>query len=651
MRQNNVYDSNYLATKTVRPVAAGGTGVSSLDALVNNLGGVTKEALNRPGGLAVAGKNGLLDPSTIPSNLVVGTTVALRTTLTAGVQAQLEITNYDMGSTYRIDIQPNCPMYRSGNSIYFTPPTDGVYKLTINGKETYYTVGAQKPIKPYIVYPTASQTGLSDQLILVSGGYASMAGVPFGKAQWQISASGTFATVFKDSGEIFNYSEWLAQGLAANTTYYARFRVWDKSGSVSDWSDTVSFQTAADFIPDTNIGTYSSTGLNAFGRRFVMSPNESAVVVYDPLYKAPGNTAVGFDGSLTVFNTKSTIKTSEILFKRDNFPVEVDDCSMAISDDGKVFALAVKSFDRGSDKNNVHIFSLEDGVLYHVQTLTNFDETTNAAANYKLSIRLSKDGKYLAVGSPGSVVGGLVTGAVMIYYRSQGQYVRQSVLTRTSAAADDRIGTAVAMSAEGDRVLYSRSPSSGSNQLIFTSTRSNTTWAAPSTAITKTTTLADKFGAHIEMSADGLFAAVASPGATVSAMADRGSVHVYNFNNSAWVSAIAGGADLSPTNLLAGDKFGSHIRMSRDGKYLAAGVENMTRSGQVKAGGVFLWAVTTTTTAAALRELTPSVPAANLKFGACTALNQTGSSLLVGECVYNDANVLTSGPGRINRFR
>lgn len=651
MRQNNAYDPNYRATSTVRQIAEGGTGASSLDGVVGSLGGVSKEVLGRPGGLAVVGKNGLIDPANIPNTLVVGTTVALRTALTAGVQAQVEITNYDMAATYRIDIQPNCPMYRSGNSIYFTPPSNGVYKLTVNGKETYYTVGAQKPNKPSIIYPTASQTGLSDQVVMVSAGYSSVAGVPFGKARWQISASGTFASIFKDSGDLTQAADWLAQGLAANTTYYVRMNVTDKSGAVSDWSDTVSFQTAADFIADTNIGTYASTGRNAFGRKFVMAPNESAIVVYDPLYKNPLNTSAGFDGSLTVFNTKSTLKFSEILFKRNNYPVEVDDCSIAISDDGKVFAIATRSFEKDSDKNNVHIYSLEDGILYHIQTLTNFDEVAGAAANHKLTIRLSKDGKYLAVGSTGTVVGGLTTGAVLIYFRDQGQYTRQTVLTRTSAAAGDRIGTSVAMSAEGDRVLYSRSPASGTNQNIYTATRANTTWSAVTNAITKASAaLADKFGAHIEMSADGLYAAVSSPGATVSAMAERGSVGVYVFTT-AWASAVAGGAELSPTNLLAADKFGSHMRMSRAGNYLVVGCENMTRSGQAKAGGAFMWALSASTPVAALREFTPASPAANLKFGACVALNQTGSSLLIGDCVFDDTNVSLAGPGKINRFR
>ncbi len=651
MRQNNAYDANYKATQVVQAILNGGTGASSLDGVVGNLGGVSKEALNRPGGLAVVGKNGRIDLANIPSNLVVGPTLCLRTALTAATQAQVEITNFDMATKYNLDIQPNCPMFMSGNSIYFTPPANGVYKLTVNGKETYYTVGAQKPLTPSIIYPTASLTGLSDQIVMVSAGYISQAGVPFGKAQWQISASATFATVFKDSGDVFTPADWLVQGLAANTVYYARLRQYDKSGAVSDWSATVSFQTAADFIADTNIGTYASTGRNAFGRRFVMAPNESAIVVYDPLYKNPLTTAAGYDGSLTVFNTKSTLKFSEILFKRDNFPVEVDDCSIAISDDGKVVALATKSFEKGSDKNNVHIYSLEDGILYHVQTLTNFDEVAGAATNHKLTVRLSKDGKYLAVGSTGTVVGGLTTGAVLIFFRNQGQYARQTVLTRTSAADGDRIGTAVAMSSEGDRVLYSRNPATGTNQNIYTSTRANTTWSAVTNGITKAgAVLADKFGAHIEMSGDGLYAAVSSPGATVSGMLERGSVGIYLFGSS-WASAVVGGVDVSPTTLLASDKFGSHIRMSRNGGYLIVGVENMTRSGNAKAGGVFMWALSSATPVAALRELTPTTPVANLKFGACVALNQTGSALLVGECVYNDVSIPNSGPGKINRFR
>lgn len=651
MRQVHVHDDNYTPTQTVRSIATGGTGATSLADAIGDLGGVSKEVLNQPGGLAVAGQNGLVDPANIPDSMVVGTTLALRTALTAGSQAQLEITNYDMAATYRLDIQPNCPIFRSGNSIFFTPPANGVYTIQVNSKKFYYTVGTQKPTKPAIAYPTAAQSGLSDQILMVGTVYADVGGVPFQKARWQISASATFATILKDSGSIYRPAEWLVQGLPANTTLYARLAYTNKAGIDSDWSDTVSFQTAADFIADTNVGAYASTGFNSFGRRFVVAPNESATIVYNALYKHPKNTSLGYDGSLSVYRGNATIKTSEILFQRSNFPVDIDDCSMAISDDGKIFALATRSFERGSDKNQVIVYSVEDGVLHQLQILTNFDEATNAAANHKLSVRLSADGSYLAVGSPGTVVGGLTTGAVVIFFRTQGQYARQAVITRPSAADGDKIGTAVAITGDGSKVLYSRNPATGTNQIIFSSTRTGTAWAAAVNAIVVTAALVDKFGAHIEMNAAGTYAAIASPEATVSAMATRGRVQIFNFNGTAWVDAVTGGAGVSPTNLLAGDKFGSSMRMSRNGAYLAVGAENMTRSGNAKAGGAFLWALSTTIAAAALREFTPPTPAANLKFGSCLAMNETGSGLFIGECVYNDANVTTSGPGKIQRYR
>lgn len=215
----------------------------------------------------------------------------------------------------------------------------------------------------------------------------------------------------------------------------------------------------------------------------------------------------------------------------------------------------------------------------------------STGGQFGYALALSTDGSTLAVGAP-SEAGD--TGAAYIFTRPAGAWVQQARLTASNAEADDRFGTAMALSADGSTFAVGAAfEDSGATTVngdqadnsaltagaAYVFTRAGTAWSQQAYLKAPNAGADDWFGRAIALSADGNTLAVGAPyddsaGAGLGAdpanngSARSGAVHVFNRAAGLWTHA----AYLKPTNPLTDGNVGFHgVSMSADGTSLAVG--------------------------------------------------------------------------------
>lgn len=287
---------------------------------------------------------------------------------------------------------------------------------------------------------------------------------------------------------------------------------------------------------------------------------------------------------------------------------------------------------------------------------------------YPWSVALSADGSTLAVGVPGDASGSTQidgpsddwsasdSGAVFVFTRVGGEWVRQAYLKASNADTGDRFGAAIALSADGGTLAVGAVHESGRVEgvhvgaaidnsaesagavYVFSRLRSGE-WAQQAYVKASSVASQDWFGKAVALSADGNTLAVGVPGDDAPAgsgcQLTAGSVHVYERYGMGWGQQ----AIVTRTDEFCAP-FGERVALSGDGLRLVVGVpwETTQVSG---AGGeptgsyanlsgaayVFLrsgseWALEA--------YLKASNADARDEFGASVALSADGATLAVG---------------------
>jgi hypothetical protein len=368
--------------------------------------------------------------------------------------------------------------------------------------------------------------------------------------------------------------------------------------------------------------------------------------------------------------------------------------SIALSADGSTLAVGANSEDStatgvgGNQANNssphagaVYVFT-RNGTTWHQQAYVKASNT-DYGDSFGTSIALSVDGSTLAVGAPGESstatgIGGNQAdnsapgaGAVYVFTRSDTTWSQESYIKASNTGEADSFGFSVALSANGS-VLAVGAPGDdsaatgvGGNQAddsapdagaVYVFTRSEKTWNQQAYIKASNTGLADSFGYHVALSADGSIFAVGAPGedsATTgiggnqadNSAAGAGAVYVFTRNDTTWSQQ----AYVKASNPQAGDLFGCSIALSDDGSTLAAGAYhessaatgiggNQADDSVSRAGAVYVFTQNHTTwdQQAYIKASNTGV---NDAFGASITLSSNGSTLAVG--AYWEASAAT----------
>jgi hypothetical protein len=262
--------------------------------------------------------------------------------------------------------------------------------------------------------------------------------------------------------------------------------------------------------------------------------------------------------------------------------------------------------------------------------------------NLGWSVALSADGSTLVAGAPFNAAGGLYRGAVYVYTKPAGGWASSSApaatLTAASGGNSDRLGSAVALSADGSILvvgaLYNAAGGTARGA-AYVYTKPAGGWASTS-APSATLTAAgggdnDNLGRVVALSADGSMLVAGAPGNAAGGTA-RGAAYVYTKPAGGWTSSSAPAATLTAAGGGDGDNLGRSVMMSADGSTLVAGAPFNAAGGTARgaayvytkpAGG---WASSNAPAA----TLTAASGANSDNLGWSLALSADGSTLVAG---------------------
>ncbi len=301
---------------------------------------------------------------------------------------------------------------------------------------------------------------------------------------------------------------------------------------------------------------------------------------------------------------------------------------------------------------------------------------TDTSDAFGTVVALSSDGNTMAIGAPNessSDVGingiqsdnsAAASGAVYLFVRSGGNWTQQAYLKASNAEANDKFGTSLALSSDGNTLAVgapgedSTATGVGGNQsntgygtdsgAAYVFTRTGTSWAQQAYVKASNTDPNDAFGTSVALSGDGNLLAVGAPLESSAATGINGSQT--QDPNSLWVGAVylfgrsgttwAQQVYVKASNSHGGDKFGTAVALSADGSTLAVGApaESCTSSGinsnqnardyGWEYGAAYVFAKTGNTWAQQA-YVKPSNMGSGDNFGNSMALSADGSTLAV----------------------
>ena len=335
-RVNNPFPSLPVVTGTI-PVSRGGTGASTIDEAIVNLGGIKLSAIGAPGTPAKLGPGAAIPSGTPVVGGTGGTTIEGPIWLYAGVPANYTITNYDSNTVYVISASVGT-ISRTGDVLTYTPPAVvGSGSFAINGKT--YTVDVQvfRPVAPSITSPTLGSNTSGVGPVITSSAFT----MPMGtdthvSSDWQISTSPVFATVVMESlANTVQLTSWNVTGLVYGTTYYVRVRHRSSMNGASDWSAISSFTTKVYTIPNHEIAKLIASDKadsDAFGVSVSISSDGTRVVV-GAIYSDPSGIADA--GAAYIYSRSGTTWTQEAkISASDKTGYDYFGISVSISSDG-----------------------------------------------------------------------------------------------------------------------------------------------------------------------------------------------------------------------------------------------------------------------------------------------------------------------------
>jgi hypothetical protein len=293
--------------------------------------------------------------------------------------------------------------------------------------------------------------------------------------------------------------------------------------------------------------------------------------------------------------------------------------SVTISADGSRAVLGAPGDDGGAtDAGAAHVFVRSGAGWTWEATLSG--SAPSAGARFGSAVAISADGARVLVGAPGTSAGD--PGAAYVFVRTGTSWTEERWLQNFRAG--DRFGASVALSADGARALvgapFDDPPgfSTGDEGSFTTFERTGSTWTSGPVTFTADRAAGDACGSAIAISDDGLLVALGCP-LDDDVGADSGRVVFFTWGGAAWTDLV------SHRGTAAGDVYGSAVALSGDGRWALVGAPG---TGAVRGAAFVLSRSATGFDLAA--PLAPSTGASPDRFGWAVALSLDGGRAIVG---------------------
>lgn len=247
------------------------------------------------------------------------------------------------------------------------------------------------------------------------------------------------------------------------------------------------------------------------------------------------------------------------------------------------------------------------------------------------SVALSADGSRAIVGASTTDVSAtaISAGSALVFVRSGATWSQESVLLPSVRSRNQRFGLAVAMSADGTRVLVGAHGDSGtginSAGSAWVFVRVGTAWTQEAMLLASDAGEDDQFGWSVALSADASLALVGAHHDDTTQGGGSGSVRVFVRAGSTWTE----GATLLPTNAAAGDQFGTSVALTADGSRALVGAPLDDTAAGSNAGSVRTFVRSGSSWIPEATLLAAGAESGDL-FGASVALSADGTRAVIG---------------------
>jgi hypothetical protein len=213
------------------------------------------------------------------------------------------------------------------------------------------------------------------------------------------------------------------------------------------------------------------------------------------------------------------------------------------------------------------------------------------AENFGAAVAVSADGRTIAIGAPLADGPARAQGAVLVFVRPAGDWQSTGTfaarLTVEDAGENDRMGTSVAISADGGTIIAG-APNADGQGAIFLWTRPAGGWSGNRLSTAKLLPELSQTGSLIGMSVAIDAAATTVIGGAPGNGDDTGAVFFWTRPEGGWVGDVPDGGRVWSKDRAGGDGLGGSVGLSADGATIVAGApETQTPSGLTGAG--YLW--------------------------------------------------------------
>lgn len=250
---------------------------------------------------------------------------------------------------------------------------------------------------------------------------------------------------------------------------------------------------------------------DSLGYSVAVSADGTCAVVGAVTDDTPGGFAAG---SARVFVRSGTTWTQEaVLLASGAGPEDQLGRSVAVASDCSRAVVGAYGDDTaaGRDAGSARVFVRTGSLWTEEALLLHSGAAPEDLAGW--SVALSADGSRALVGVPwDDTPAGVEAGSVRVFVRDTSGWAEEAVLLASGASADDRLGEAVAISADGSRVLAGvRRQTTAAGTFAGTArvfVRSGTRWTEERTLLASGAAAWDQFGTAVALSADGDLALV-----------------------------------------------------------------------------------------------------------------------------------------------
>ena len=240
---------------------------------------------------------------------------------------------------------------------------------------------------------------------------------------------------------------------------------------------------------------------------------------------------------------------------------------VALSADGTRIAIG-SPFHRGSSNDGAGHVRVYDWTESKSWTQVGSDLNGAAAGDrFGSNVALSADGTRVAIGAPYNDGNGIDSGHVRIYHWTESQWTQMGS-DLNGAAAYDEFGSSVALSSDGTRVAIGAVSNKGSGSdagqvRVYDWTGSQ--WKQVGSTLNGEA-FGDELGSSVALSSDGTRMAIGAPHHHLGDSERVGHVRVFDWTESQWTPV---GSDLNGEAMY--DVFGSSVALSSNGTRVAIG--------------------------------------------------------------------------------